>query len=81
MYKSVTHRVMNSPRTQRFSMPLLIGPSTDAVIEPIPLFIDEDHPAVFKPFVWKDYLMARFKNKYNPSKDVPEIGLDNFCRL
>ncbi|CAM6011358.1 unnamed protein product [Sphagnum balticum] len=79
-YKSVTHRVVNSPTKPRFSIPLLLGPGHDFVIEPLVEFINEDHPPAFKPFVYKDYLLARFKNKNNTSKDAPEISID-YCRV
>jgi len=48
-FASALHRVINCYGRDRYSIPFFVTPDYDAVLEPLPQFIDADHPAGFAP--------------------------------
>ncbi|KAJ1394683.1 Oxoglutarate/iron-dependent dioxygenase [Sesbania bispinosa] len=53
-FKSVRHRVVVSKTRHRFSVGYFYGPPSDVKISP--LLIDDDHPPLYGPITWKEYL-------------------------
>ena len=49
-FSSALHRVINRYGRERYSVPFFVNPSYDVTLEPLPQFIDGDHPAQFGPY-------------------------------
>jgi isopenicillin N synthase-like dioxygenase len=49
-FSSALHRVINRYGRERYSVPFFVNPSYDAVLAPLPQFIDEAHPRQFGPY-------------------------------
>ncbi len=49
-FSSALHRVINRYGRERYSVPFFVNPSYDVTLEPLPHFIDDDHPAPFGPY-------------------------------
>jgi len=49
-FSSALHRVINRYGRERYSVPFFVNPSYDVILEPLPHFIDDDHPAQFSPY-------------------------------
>jgi isopenicillin N synthase-like dioxygenase len=49
-FSSALHRVINRYGRERYSVPFFVNPSYDVTLEPLPHFIDDDHPAQFGPY-------------------------------
>ncbi|PWA75998.1 2-oxoglutarate (2OG) and Fe(II)-dependent oxygenase superfamily protein [Artemisia annua] len=54
-YKSVLHRAVVNCDKERISIPLFYCPSKDAIIEPAPMLVTDDHPAVYRQFKYGEY--------------------------
>ncbi|KAJ7555186.1 hypothetical protein O6H91_05G025500 [Diphasiastrum complanatum] len=55
-YKSIMHRVRVSSEYKRFIVGSFLRPSLDAVIGPDPKIIDDEHPSLYKPIKYGDYM-------------------------
>jgi isopenicillin N synthase-like dioxygenase len=49
-FTSAQHRVINRYGRERYSVPFFANPSYDAVLSPLPQFVDAQHPAQFGPY-------------------------------
>ncbi|KAJ1700540.1 hypothetical protein LUZ63_000319 [Rhynchospora breviuscula] len=74
-YKAVLHRVLLNTEVERMSVATTIGPSLDAIVEPIPDLMNEDFPAVFRGIKYRDYL------EQQQSNSLVEKGALNLVRL
>ncbi|KAJ4745164.1 2-oxoglutarate (2OG) and Fe(II)-dependent oxygenase superfamily protein [Rhynchospora pubera] len=74
-YKAVLHRVLLNTEVARMSVATTIGPSLDAIVEPIPDLVNEDFPAVFRGMKYRDYL------EQQQSNSLVEKGALNLVRL
>lgn len=54
-FKATQHRVVNLGK-ERFSLPLFFAANYDAVIEPIPQFVSEEHPARYGRIIAGEHL-------------------------
>jgi len=54
-YKSVLHRALVNCEKERMSIPTFYCPSPDATIKPAPQLVDDDHPAQYKSFTYREY--------------------------
>ncbi|GJU46971.1 DMR6-like oxygenase 2-like protein [Tanacetum coccineum] len=54
-YKSILHRVVVNCDKERISIPTFYCPSRDAVISPASELVNDDQPAVYKPFTYGEY--------------------------
>ncbi|GFQ02981.1 gibberellin 3-beta-dioxygenase 1, partial [Phtheirospermum japonicum] len=63
LYPSVLHRAVVNRSRQRLSVAYLYGPPSSVKIGPLAKLVDEDHPALYRPITWTEYL--RRKAKYN----------------
>ncbi|GKA40552.1 DMR6-like oxygenase 2-like protein [Tanacetum coccineum] len=54
-YKSILHRAVVNCDKERISIPTFYCPSRDAVISPAPELVNDDQPAVYRPFTYGEY--------------------------
>ncbi|CAJ1950569.1 unnamed protein product [Sphenostylis stenocarpa] len=54
-YKSVLHRALVNCEKERMSIPTFYCPSPDATIKPAPQLVDNDHPAQYTNFTYREY--------------------------
>lgn len=63
-YKSTPHRVMQTARSARFSMPFFLEPNFKSEISCLPGCYDETKPCQYETVVAGDWLMQRFAATY-----------------
>ena len=51
-YLSTKHRVINTNRTDRYSIPVFFGPSDETVIAPLPACTGPDRPPLYAPITY-----------------------------
>ncbi|XWS26917.1 hypothetical protein CRYUN_Cryun26dG0071400 [Craigia yunnanensis] len=61
-FKSVLHRVVVNNTQHRVSMAYFYGPPKAAKISPLSKLIDYDHPPLYRPVTWKEYLEMKGKH-------------------
>jgi isopenicillin N synthase-like dioxygenase len=61
-FLSALHRVINRYGRERYSVPFFANPSYDAVLEPLPQFIDDQHPAQFGPYPVGESMYNFYRN-------------------
>ncbi|XVF88462.1 hypothetical protein PTKIN_Ptkin19aG0053500 [Pterospermum kingtungense] len=61
-FKSVLHRAVVNSKHHRVTTAYFYGPPKDAEISPLGKLIDYDHPPLYRPVTWKEYL--EIKGKY-----------------
>jgi len=54
-YKSVPHRAVVNATQSRLSLVYFYVPVSSIEIVPAPELVDEDHPCIYKPFVFEHY--------------------------
>ncbi|KAL6005833.1 hypothetical protein ACLOJK_041716 [Asimina triloba] len=59
---AVHHRVMLSGERERFSCGLFPIPKEGVMIEVPPQLVDQEHPLIFRPFNYQDYIRFLFSN-------------------
>jgi isopenicillin N synthase-like dioxygenase len=59
-YKSVEHRVLANSESSRMSIGCFYGPSDSDKIGPMPAFVADGRPSVYKDTVFRDYLAHGF---------------------
>jgi isopenicillin N synthase-like dioxygenase len=57
---SIPHRVVNRSGRERYSVPYFLNPDLDAVVAPLPEFVDEQNPPRFEPVHVGGFLCDRF---------------------
>lgn len=55
-YKSVEHRVLVNEKSDRFSAVYLMAPDAAQIVEAPPQLIDDEHPSLYRPFLYGDYM-------------------------
>ncbi|KAG6554685.1 hypothetical protein Mapa_003703 [Marchantia paleacea] len=55
-YKSVEHRVLVNEKSDRFSAVYLMAPAEAQIVEAPPQLIDDEHPSLYRPFLYGDYM-------------------------
>jgi isopenicillin N synthase-like dioxygenase len=77
IYNSNMHRVKNNRSGRdRYSIPYFYGPRPDAVIEPMPGCVDDEHPRRFAVCTASEHLSEMFRRSYGypPATDTPSAG-------
>ncbi|GLJ26834.1 hypothetical protein SUGI_0524210 [Cryptomeria japonica] len=69
-YKSVEHRVVTNRNNERLSIVTFHAPSYDVELGPLPQFIDEDRPRLYKSYKHADYNRHYLTNKLNGKKSL-----------
>ena len=59
-FKAPLHRVLASSGRRRYSAPFFFNPRPSADIAPLPRFVDEQHPPVYRPINWGDFRSQRY---------------------
>ncbi|GFQ02983.1 gibberellin 3-beta-dioxygenase 1 [Phtheirospermum japonicum] len=59
LYPSVLHRAVVNRSRQRLSVAYLYGPPSSVKIGPLAKLVDEDHPALYRPITWTEYLRRK----------------------
>jgi len=72
-FRSVEHRAITNTHSARISIPTSYGPSEDAIIAPAPSMVDEQHPAQYRGYEFREFTQLFF-NKGLKGKSV----LDHF---
>ncbi|KAL8138778.1 hypothetical protein V2J09_004779 [Rumex salicifolius] len=62
-YVSVRHRVVMNKSPERVSLAYFCGPDFNAKIGPIEDLVDDDHPLVYKSYMYKEYIEMHEKLK------------------
>ncbi|KAH9291952.1 hypothetical protein KI387_042856 [Taxus chinensis] len=75
-YKSVEHRAVTNPNKERLSIVTFHAPSYNVELGPLPQFIDEHHPQLYKKYIHADYNRHYLTNKLQGKKslDFARIG-------
>jgi isopenicillin N synthase-like dioxygenase len=71
-FKSVHHRAVTNKTEKRISLAMFYGPSDDTVIGPVEDLIDEEHPRVYRDYVFKEFVEA-FHNQEGKRRQVKEV--------
>ncbi|XP_050214755.1 gibberellin 3-beta-dioxygenase 3 [Mercurialis annua] len=58
-FKSAEHQAVVNKTRHRISAAYFYGPPTDVKISPLKKLIDFDHPMMYRPVTWKEYLDAK----------------------
>ncbi|KAL4085709.1 hypothetical protein PRIC1_015045 [Phytophthora ramorum] len=66
------HRVLASNKAGRFSAPFFYCPAFNVQVEPI--VVKEDEVANYRPFSWREFLLARVKGNYADAGQENQIG-------
>ncbi|XVF34761.1 hypothetical protein REPUB_Repub18cG0086800 [Reevesia pubescens] len=69
-FKSVLHRAVVNNTHHRVSSAYFYGPPIDAKISPLKKLIDHDHPPLYRPVTWKEYLETKSKHFNRPLESI-----------
>ncbi|KAE8691362.1 Gibberellin 3-beta-dioxygenase 3 [Hibiscus syriacus] len=58
-FKSVLHRAVVNKTCHRVSTAFFYGPPWDAKVSPLKKLVDSDHPPLYRPVKWKEYLQIK----------------------
>lgn len=58
-FKSALHRAVVNNTHHRVSIAYFYGPPRDAKVSPLTQLTDHDHPPLYHPVTWKEYLDAK----------------------
>ncbi|KAL8153347.1 hypothetical protein V2J09_011107 [Rumex salicifolius] len=61
LYPSVLHRAVVNRTHHRLSVAYLFGPPQSVRISPLQRLVDPDHPALYRPISWTEYLSTKAK--------------------
>ncbi|KAI4356249.1 hypothetical protein L6164_000283 [Bauhinia variegata] len=62
LFKSIMHRAVANMTNHRVSVAFFFGPPRDVEIAPLVKLTDEDHPALYCPLTWKEFLQTKAKH-------------------
>ncbi|KAE8680972.1 putative WD-repeat protein [Hibiscus syriacus] len=71
-FKSVLHRAVVNKTHHRISTVFFYGPPCDAKVSPLRKLVDFDHPPLYQPVMWKEYVEIK---KSSFSKALESIRL------
>lgn len=72
LFLSTKHRALNQSGGDRYAIPYFFDPRPDTIIEVMPSCIDDDHPVLHEPLVYRDYLTKFMAEGYAPVRDRAE---------
>jgi isopenicillin N synthase-like dioxygenase len=61
-FASALHRVVNRSGRQRFSVPYFFNPDYETTLSTLPQFVDDKHPAQFKPIEVGPHMLRFYSN-------------------
>ncbi|XP_061981005.1 gibberellin 3-beta-dioxygenase 1-like [Populus nigra] len=62
LYPSVLHRAVVNRTKHRLSIAYLYGPPSSVQISPIQKLVGPNHPPLYRPITWNEYLVAKAKH-------------------
>ncbi|XP_010254241.1 PREDICTED: gibberellin 3-beta-dioxygenase 1-like [Nelumbo nucifera] len=62
IFPSVLHRAVVNRTRHRLSVAYLYGPPTNAQISPLSSLVDPNHPPLYRPVTWAEYLGTKAKH-------------------
>ncbi|EXJ76946.1 hypothetical protein A1O3_10103 [Capronia epimyces CBS 606.96] len=74
LFVSTMHRVLNTSRRARYSVPFFLGANQEAELRALDRFVTPEHPAKFQPMTSGDYIRRSLQAVY--SKPNSEIVYD-----
>lgn len=72
-FKSVVHRAVVNKIHHRVSIAYFYGPPRDVKVSPLIQLTDSDHPPLYRPVTWKEYLDAKATH-FNKALEVIQIN-------
>ncbi|KAI3436008.1 hypothetical protein D9Q98_002065 [Chlorella vulgaris] len=73
-FKAPLHRVRASRERRRYSAPFFFNPRPDADIAPLPQFVDDMHPPVYRPINWGQFRSKRYEGDYADKGEEVQIS-------
>ncbi|KAJ9640717.1 hypothetical protein H2204_003006 [Knufia peltigerae] len=71
LFMSTMHRVLNTSRRTRYSVPFFLGANQDAVIKALDKYVTPDNPAKFQPMTSGEYIRRGLQAVYSkPNTEV-----------
>ncbi|KAL8465756.1 hypothetical protein ACS0TY_035017 [Phlomoides rotata] len=62
LYPSALHRAVVNRSRHRLSVAYLYGPPASVIISPLPKLVDHNHPQLYRPITWSEYLGTKAKH-------------------
>ncbi|XVE52904.1 hypothetical protein DITRI_Ditri02bG0161600 [Diplodiscus trichospermus] len=69
-YKSAEHRVCTTSTKSRVSIPIFTSPPATQKIAPLPHLVEKDGVALYREFVFSDYMNSFFGNAHDGKKSL-----------
>lgn len=69
-YKSVEHRATTNQSKERLSIATFHAPSYEIDVGPLPQFIDENHPRLYRSYKYAEYNKHYLTNKLEGKKSL-----------
>jgi len=63
-YRAAPHRVLASPRADRYSIPFFLNPSYETSYEPLPATVSGDRPPAYRRISWREFRDLRAAGDY-----------------
>lgn len=64
LYKATLHRVINTMKNYRVSVPFFYEPNFEATVAPLPSCCADDNPPKYKPIMYGDHLSAKVNSNF-----------------
>ncbi|KAK7265001.1 hypothetical protein RJT34_32617 [Clitoria ternatea] len=58
-FKNILHRAVVNKTRHRVSFAVIYGPPSDEMISPLTKFTNDEHPPLYRPVNWKDYIYSK----------------------
>jgi isopenicillin N synthase-like dioxygenase len=73
-YRAPVHRVIASPRAERYSAPFFMNPAYSACYAPLPATVDGTHPARYREINWGEFRARRATGDYADQGEEIQIS-------
>ena len=76
-YKSIEHRAVMNPETERLSIATFCSPSVETIIGPLPELTKENNGAIYKSVDWDEYLKFALSRELDGKSAINHMKLEN----